>query len=79
MLTSRVKGVKDGYPLRILVSYVPLTFYSIIHLFFLLKARKVELVCVEFNSVFIQRMMQKINWDTLKGAADSVSILVILY
>ena len=67
MLTSHVKGVKNGYPLKLLVSHI-CSSMSVIFI----KARQVEVREVPFNGHFISRMLKKVNWWALKEAADLV-------
>jgi len=55
MLTCNVKGVKNGYPLRI-------------------EAKEVANVEAEFNPIFVQNMLPKLNWKVLRGAALSLGV-----
>ena len=75
MLTSRVKGVKKGYPFRINVRRV---FYLLSNCLStcvsVYQATKVEEKSVDFNAEFIARMISRIEWDALKQAAESVRL-----
>lgn len=88
MLTSHVKGVKNGYPLRILVilvhaaqqtvqfSYVCVCSSSVqcAHLCTCLQAKQVVVKAVDFNADFIARMLLKLDWSVLKTTAESVCV-----
>ena len=86
MLTSHVKGVKNGYPLRILVILVHAAQQTVqfncvcvcsssvqcAHLSTCLQAKQVVVKAVDFNADFIARMLLKLDWSVLKTTAESV-------
>ena len=84
MLTSHVKGVKNGYPLRILVILVHAAQQTVqcncvcvqqfctVCLCACLQAKQVVVKTVDFNADFIARMLLKLDWSVLKTTAESV-------
>ena len=77
MLKSCCKGVKTGYPLRILVIMMgaasPAWCINVwCMLLLLLQPVKVEVKTVNFEPEFISRMIPKLEWSVLKAAAESV-------
>ena len=72
MLTSHVKGVKNGFPLRILVGQLVVLVPRSVSLF-CFQARKVEVRQIDFNPNFITRMIPRIDWSVLRAAAENVS------
>ena len=76
MLKSCCKGVKTGYPLRILVIMMGAAHQpgdvECCCFFILLQPVKVEVKTVNFEPEFISRMIPKLEWSVLKTAAESV-------
>lgn len=75
MLTSHMKGVKNGYPFKILVSTLIKATSPpvIIAVCVFVQASQVVANSVDFNREFIARMIPKLEWTVLKSAAESVS------
>ena len=84
MLTSHVKGVKNGYPLRLLVRLVHASQQTAqcncvgvqqlctVCLCTCMQAKQVVVKAVDFNADFIARMLLKLDWSVLKTTAESV-------
>ena len=78
MLTSHVKGVTNGYPLRILVSSSGRSWgekFACVHVYGsarIQQATKVQVKNIDFNGFFIARIIPRLEWSVLKQAADLV-------
>lgn len=78
MLTSRsLKGVTNGFPLKIIVSIDHLMFTCLqpkLTSIFAPKANEVKEVNVDFNKEFIERIVPKIDWNVLSTTAGQFGV-----
>lgn len=74
MLTSKcLKNVLVGYPLKIMVSLYEISQMTCandttVHI----QAREIKEMRVDYNEEFIQRILQKMDWNALSEAARTV-------
>lgn len=68
-----IKGVKVGYPLKLTVSCAFYFYWLFQEFWTFAQINKKDVIESEFNPVFIERLLPKLDWAAVYSAAQVVS------